>query len=441
MKKITILAVFFLCIASTFAQIVSGWVSSDSSMMIIGGSGTGWTFGGGTWSPSGQTWVQAGMQNNPPVNSAWAELNLGSFAGKAKYIYIVWHVSGPWRCHAAHYEIFDTNGIKFNTIVDETKHADGLALSNDNFSGWYCLGNKKINITPTTLLRVFKDSTATSTEYLQSDAIMLTDYPVITSTSPGSVDNFEYMTALSTPDSTGLGYHWGMQGLSEQFTFTSNDSAKTQLDTSIYSDAPSCYYYVDVSWVYYNFDSLNVMNVQYSVNGNLLPDTINQNRSALSQAGPFVEGNSVGTWSDFHRLSGTYYYSPSHPLNVSVVYNSSKYSGYSLVWGMVRFVPSADATSIKQDKNQTPNVFALSQNYPNPFNPSTVINYCIPKSGIVTLKVYNILGQEVATLVNQEQKAGNYNINFDASKLASGIYLYRIQSGEFSLTKKMSLLK
>ncbi len=98
-------------------------------------------------------------------------------------------------------------------------------------------------------------------------------------------------------------------------------------------------------------------------------------------------------------------------------------------------------SGVKKSDSSIPNNFALSQNYPNPFNPSTEIKYSIPKSGIVTLKVYNLLGQEVATLVNQEQKSGNYVVNFDASKLASGVYMYRIEANGFSLTKKMALLK
>ncbi|MHB9011268.1 MAG: T9SS type A sorting domain-containing protein [Ignavibacteriaceae bacterium] len=98
-------------------------------------------------------------------------------------------------------------------------------------------------------------------------------------------------------------------------------------------------------------------------------------------------------------------------------------------------------TSVKLENNQTPTNFTLSQNYPNPFNPSTEIKYSIPQSGLVTLKVYNLLGQEVATLVNQEQRSGNYLVNFDALKLASGVYMYRMQSGNFSLTKKMVLVK
>ncbi len=98
-------------------------------------------------------------------------------------------------------------------------------------------------------------------------------------------------------------------------------------------------------------------------------------------------------------------------------------------------------TDVKKENNQAPISFALSQNYPNPFNPSTVIKYSIPKSGMVTVKVYNLLGQEVATLVNQMQNSGNYIVNFNANKLASGVYMYRIQSGNFTLTKKMELLK
>ncbi|MEI7673072.1 MAG: hypothetical protein WCK00_13255, partial [Deltaproteobacteria bacterium] len=168
-------------------------------MMIIGGSGAGWIYGGGTWSASGQTWMQAGKVNTPPASTAWAEANLGGFTGLSKYVYVMWHVNGPYRGHAVHFEIYDASGIKVNTVVDETKHADGLALSNDTFSGWYLLGNKKIPITSTTVLRMFKDSTATSSEYVQSDAILLSDFPVIGNCSVGSVNNFEFMTGLSAP--------------------------------------------------------------------------------------------------------------------------------------------------------------------------------------------------------------------------------------------------
>ncbi len=97
-------------------------------------------------------------------------------------------------------------------------------------------------------------------------------------------------------------------------------------------------------------------------------------------------------------------------------------------------------TSVDQNKN-TPSKFELMQNYPNPFNPSTTIKYQIPEAGMVTIKVYNILGQEVATLVNGMKNSGSYEVNFNANNLASGIYVYRLQAGDFLQTKKMLLLK
>jgi hypothetical protein len=85
--------------------------------------------------------------------------------------------------------------------------------------------------------------------------------------------------------------------------------------------------------------------------------------------------------------------------------------------------------------------FALDQNYPNPFNPTTVISYQLPKDGLVTVKVYDIIGKEVTTLVNGYKTTGKYSVSFDASKLASGIYFYQIRSNGFISTKKMMLLK
>jgi photosystem II stability/assembly factor-like uncharacterized protein len=88
-----------------------------------------------------------------------------------------------------------------------------------------------------------------------------------------------------------------------------------------------------------------------------------------------------------------------------------------------------------------PSDFMLSQNYPNPFNPSTKISFSIPNSSNVALKVYNELGAEVASLIDGYRKAGSYEVNFDASGLSSGIYFYKIQTGSFSETKKMMLIK
>ncbi|HLP17916.1 MAG TPA: T9SS type A sorting domain-containing protein [Bacteroidota bacterium] len=96
----------------------------------------------------------------------------------------------------------------------------------------------------------------------------------------------------------------------------------------------------------------------------------------------------------------------------------------------------------KGDAGQSvPAEFSLDQNYPNPFNPSTTISFALPKDEMVTLKIYDMMGHEVATLVNDYQSAGQYSISYDASKLSSGTYIYRIQAGKFSSVKKMQILK
>ncbi len=114
------------------------------------------------------------------------------------------------------------------------------------------------------------------------------------------------------------------------------------------------------------------------------------------------------------------------------------------------FITSVDTFNITFIKNITgirkesgvPVKFFVDQNYPNPFNPATTIRFGLPSEAMVDLRVYNILGQEVAVLVNGENyKAGNYSVNFDASRLATGTYIYRIQAGNFVETKKMILVK
>lgn len=105
-------------------------------------------------------------------------------------------------------------------------------------------------------------------------------------------------------------------------------------------------------------------------------------------------------------------------------------------------IPVSDiVTSVKNDEPNFPKSFYLYQNYPNPFNPTTTIRYEIPKASFVSLKIYDLLGREVATLVNGEKNAGSYEAKFDGSKLSSGIYFYRMKAGSFINTKKFVLLK
>jgi hypothetical protein len=100
-----------------------------------------------------------------------------------------------------------------------------------------------------------------------------------------------------------------------------------------------------------------------------------------------------------------------------------------------------DVVSGIEEESLLPTRYLLYQNYPNPFNPITTIKYQIPEAGIVSLKIYDILGRDIATLVNEEKPAGFYEYDFNASDLSSGVYLYQLKAGSYVESKKMLLLK
>ena len=102
---------------------------------------------------------------------------------------------------------------------------------------------------------------------------------------------------------------------------------------------------------------------------------------------------------------------------------------------------SGSETAVNGSNFQVPMAYEMKQNYPNPFNPSTTIEYKIPILSHVSLIVYDILGNQVASLVNEEKPAGNYSVNFNASNLTSGVYFYKIQAGNIVQTKKLIVLK
>ena len=136
-----------------------------------------------------------------------------------------------------------------------------------------------------------------------------------------------------------------------------------------------------------------------------------------------------------------------YEINNGLTYNSisslaisSDYIFSGIVYGGV-FRRINSPTSVDNTENLFPETFSLSQNYPNPFNPSTKIQYSVNSTQKVTLKVYDLLGREIATLLNEEKAAGNYEVVFDGSALPSGIYFYKLQAGNFIETKKMVLLK
>jgi photosystem II stability/assembly factor-like uncharacterized protein len=124
------------------------------------------------------------------------------------------------------------------------------------------------------------------------------------------------------------------------------------------------------------------------------------------------------------------------------IYSIGNYIYVSLgYYGGVWRRPLSEVVTATEQRNNLVVHFYLQQNYPNPFNPTTTINYSIPKESLVTIKVYDLLGREIKTLVNEDRPAGKYSVNFNANNLSSGIYLYTIKAGSFVQTKKMVLLK
>ncbi|MDO8550213.1 MAG: T9SS type A sorting domain-containing protein, partial [Ignavibacteria bacterium] len=107
----------------------------------------------------------------------------------------------------------------------------------------------------------------------------------------------------------------------------------------------------------------------------------------------------------------------------------------------IDFDGSFEYSNIVEVNFEAPSKFELSQNYPNPFNPSTTISFSLPKASHVSLKVYNALGQEIAVLVNGIKEAGNHKIDFNPSNLNSGIYFYKLEAGNITQVKKMTLIK
>ena len=128
--------------------------------------------------------------------------------------------------------------------------------------------------------------------------------------------------------------------------------------------------------------------------------------------------------------------------SVGLTYQTFEVAPYDqcLRGAVINGVAYGTITTVDEDELESGS-YNVAQNYPNPFNPTTTIRYELPEQAFVTLKVYNVLGQEVATLVSQEQVAGSYHVQFDATGLASGVYLYRLQAADYFRTKKLVLLK
>ncbi len=137
------------------------------------------------------------------------------------------------------------------------------------------------------------------------------------------------------------------------------------------------------------------------------------------------------------------FYSKDFSRGIGYTGGTIEFGGTSLVGAVINGVVYGDTTltGIEEEKAEVITDYKLFQNYPNPFNPTTTIKYQIVSPSFVTLKIYDVLGKEIKTLVNQYQNAGRYNVTFNANKFASGIYIYVLKSGNYLASKKLILLK
>ena len=177
---------------------------------------------------------------------------------------------------------------------------------------------------------------------------------------------------------------------------------------------------VTLSWVTASEVNNSGFEVQRKV-GSLQSSVNNSDFKSVA----FVEGNGTTTETNHYSFEDK---------NLS----SGKYS-YRLK--QIDFDGTYEYSDVIEVEINKPDAFSLSQNYPNPFNPSTTIEFQIPSDGFVSLIIYNTIGQEVSTLVSEQQTAGNYSISFSADRLPSGLYFYTLRSGEYNVTRKMLLLK
>ncbi len=180
------------------------------------------------------------------------------------------------------------------------------------------------------------------------------------------------------------------------------------------------------------FDSLEVFTWLWS-----------QSRSTLYATGEWGTNVSTNGWAQFNiPLDYTNATTPdtAYIYVMLVSERDSVHIGSYFLVDDIAYAGTATGVA-EQPQSAKPAVFALDQNYPNPFNPTTTIKYELPKTSMVKLSVFDLLGREVATLVNERKDAGAYQVRFDGSALPSGIYFYRIVAGDFVQTRRLALVK
>jgi hypothetical protein len=220
-------------------------------------------------------------------------------------------------------------------------------------------------------------------------------------------------------------YLGGLIGYGRSVSITDN-YASVKLEQMPYTGALiGCVYYDTVSHSYWNTDTAKGFAGIDTIDGanNVFTDTLGYTTAQMKTQSNFTgwdfKGETTNGSADLWAIAGT-------------VNNGFPY----LAWQD----SSNGATAVAQSST-TPMTYVLRQNYPNPFNPSTTISYDLPKQSHVTIQIYDILGKEITTLVNETKNVGSYKVVWNASRLSSGVYFYRMTAGSFSSVKRLLLIK
>ncbi len=216
----------------------------------------------------------------------------------------------------------------------------------------------------------------------------------------------------------------GNQLTSSQKQWLNGEWINSNSDTSTYDANGNLLAFLQVSWQNGQWEYAILSRYTYDANRKILSDQVE-----LWQNGQWVK-SSLDTY--------TYDADGNQLTFLNGIWQNGE---WTTIYKMTSIWGAAEITAVRGGEPVVPASFSLSQNYPNPFNPTTQIEYRIAKSGFVSLKVYNLLGQEVATLFSGDEQPGNYSATFDGSKLASGLYFYRLTAQGYSKVMKMLMIK
>jgi hypothetical protein len=405
MKKMITVLLALLIYNLTFNNCSAQWVQMSSGM---GNNKEVWslaTYGNyifaGTFlygvyvsTNNGTNWTQTGL-NNKTIN-CFAVIGNNIFAGAdTSGLYISTNNGTSWTQNSLHLGIFCL-AVRGNDIFAGTY--GGVFLSTDYGTSWVqtALNNDNVNTIAFNGNNIFA----------------------------GTGNNGVYL-------STNNGANWSQTGLNNQLVYKITVNGNNIFAGTWYSSASACIYLSTNNGTNWNF------NVSFNTEILSLANIENNILAGTNGSGIYLSTNNGTNWIDKNQ---GLCYGPS-PTAI-LFFNNYIFigiSGYNC-WSVWRR-SYTEILGIKPISEVVPSSYSLEQNHPNPFNPSTSIRYEIPKNGFVKLVIFDMLGREVETLVNEKQNAGTYEATFNASQYPSGVYFYRLMTDGFSDTKKMLLIK